>query len=488
MADPPIAPDTVPDGPAEAGPAASAPAPVAPAPAGGARARPPGRHGAPAVLPGVCRRAHPDGGHHGRRRAGAPAGVGRRGERDPQPGRRGRTPRPGRRRDDPDPERPDRVPDAVPRGRRGHLPHRPAPVARRARRVPVPIGRGGLLRDPRDDRPWRPGDRPGRRDRAGDGRRAAARRAPVRAQGDHPRLGQRADQRPADRGQPALGGRPGRGPVRRGRRAQRRRPRDRGRHPRRGRCDRVRGHDRPRPAGGLRAGGPAGPRRPPGPDPHPLQHRAAGLRPVRHGPRCHPGGAPRRPRGARPRRRDAPVPAGCAADDLGAGPGRRPAFAPARRGGRAPDGHRRGRRRAGRRRSGGGQRRHRQQGRDLPAGRPGGPPWHPVLRLRPDQLGRPHGSGRRGDPDRGAQPRRGPRVPRRPHRAGRHRGPQPRLRHHAGRAHHRVRDRGGADHHAVDPGLREASEAALARWAAMPGFKAHRPPPADTETTAVGAG
>ena len=39
-----------------------------------------------------------------------------------------------------------------------------------------------------------------------------------------------------------------------------------------------------------------------------------------------------------------------------------------------------------------------------------------------------------------------------------------------------------------DPGLREASEAALARWAAMPGFKAHRPPPADTETTAVGAG
>jgi methylthioribose-1-phosphate isomerase len=39
-----------------------------------------------------------------------------------------------------------------------------------------------------------------------------------------------------------------------------------------------------------------------------------------------------------------------------------------------------------------------------------------------------------------------------------------------------------------DPGLREASESALARWAAMPGFKAHRPPPADTETTAVGAG
>ena len=39
-----------------------------------------------------------------------------------------------------------------------------------------------------------------------------------------------------------------------------------------------------------------------------------------------------------------------------------------------------------------------------------------------------------------------------------------------------------------EPGLREASEAALARWAAMPGFKALRPPPTDTEITPVGAG
>ena len=62
------------------------------------------------------------------------------------------------------------------------------------------------------------------------------------------------------------------------------------------------------------------------------------------------------------------------------------------------------------------------------------------------------GPGRLGHPDRGAQPGRGPRVPRRAHRAGRHRGPQPGLRHHAGRAHHRVRDRGGAGHDAVRSG------------------------------------
>ena len=50
---------------------------------------------------------------------------------------------------------------------------------------------------------------------------------------------------------------------------------------------------------------------------------------------------------------------------------------------------RRGGRRARRRRPHRGQRRHGQQGRDVPAGRPGGPPRHPVLRLRADQHGGP---------------------------------------------------------------------------------------------------
>ena len=67
---------------------------------------------------------------------------------------------------------------------------------------------------------------------------------------------------------------------------------------------------------------PAGARRPPGPDPDPLQHRAARLRPVRDRARCRPGGPSCRPRGARLGRRDAAVPPGRAADDLGAGPGR----------------------------------------------------------------------------------------------------------------------------------------------------------------------
>ena len=114
-----------------------------------------------------------------------------------------------------------------------------------------------------------------------------------------------------------------------------------------------------------------------------------------------------------------------------------------RRGRRAPDGPRRGGRRARRRRPGGRQRRHRQQGRHLPAGRPGGAPRHPVLRLRADELGRPRDRRRRRHRDRGAQGRGGPRVPRRPHRAAGHGGPQPGLRRHAGRAHHRHRDRGG---------------------------------------------
>ena len=173
---------------------------------------------------------------------------------------------------------------------------------------------------------------------------------------------------------------------------------------RRGRRDRLRGDHRPRPAGRLRAGDPADARGPPGPHPDPLQHRAAGLRPVRDRPRHRPGGAPRRSRGPRLGRRDATVPAGRAADDLGAGPGRRAARAAPRCGRRAPDVARRGGRRAGRRGPGRGQRRHRQQGRHVPAGRARRPARDPVLRLRPDQLGRPRHGGRLGDRDRGAQP------------------------------------------------------------------------------------
>ena len=63
-------------------------------------------------------------------------------------------------------------------------------------------------------------------------------------------------------------------------------------------------------------------------------------------------------------------------------------------GGRLPDEPRRGRCRPRRRRPGRGQRRHGEQGRDVPARGARGPPRDPVLRLRPDELDRP------GDPRR----------------------------------------------------------------------------------------
>ena len=73
-------------------------------------------------------------------------------------------------------------------------------------------------------------------------------------------------------------------------------------------------------------------------DPHPLQHRAAGVRPVRDGARRRPGRPPRRAGRARLGRRDPAVPAGRAAHGLGAGPGRRAAHADPGRGRRPPDG------------------------------------------------------------------------------------------------------------------------------------------------------
>ena len=56
---------------------------------------------------------------------------------------------------------------------------------------------------------------------------------------------------------------------------------------------------------------------------------------------------------------------------------------------------------------------------------------------------RPRDARRRGHPDRGAPRRRGPRGPRPAHRPARHGRPQPGLRRHPGRAHHRDRHRGG---------------------------------------------
>ena len=151
----------------------------------------------------------------------------------------------------------------------------------------MPVGRRGRLRDPRDGRPRRPGDRPGRGHRAGADGRAQRRRPALRAPGDAPRRGQRADatSRPTavnlrwavDRVMAAL---------RRGRRAVRGRRRDRRGDAGRGRRDRRRGDRRTTAGWPRRAGDPA--RRPRTGRVRildPLQHRAARLRPVRDRPR-----------------------------------------------------------------------------------------------------------------------------------------------------------------------------------------------------------
>ena len=300
-------------------------------------------------------------------------------------------------------------------------------------------------------------------------------------------------QRPTDRGQPALGGRPGDGPLRGGRRPVRGR---RTRSPTRMRAEAdaivfeaTTDHGR---LAGFGLDGPARPRRPAGPDPDPLQHRAARLRPVRDRAR------------ASSRRRTTPAATVHVWVDetrpylQGA---RLTAWELAQAGvphTLLPDvaaGHlmatRRGGRRPRRRRPGRGQRRHRQQGRDLPAGRPGRPP----RRSRSTSARRPARSTSRRPTarpsrSRSAAPDEVLVVPRRPHRAARHRGPQPGLRRHAGRAHHRDRHRGGRRPRAVRRrASRAATEAARARWAAMPGFtrRAGRVRRADTaDRAAVG--
>ena len=228
-----------------------------------------------------------------------------------------------------------------------------------------------------------PGDRPGRGDRHGADRSANARQPAVRPARDAPRRGQRAEQRPADGGQPALGGRPGDGPLRGDRRPVRGRRR---RSPTRCAPRPTRSSSRP-PT--TTAGSPSSvwralpSRTTARADPDPLQHRAAGLRPVRDGARRRPGRAPRRPRRPRLGRRDAAVPPGRAADGLGAAQAGVPHTL-------IPDvaaGHLMARGEVDAvlvgRRPDRGQRRHGQQGRHVHAGRARGAPRHPVLRRAP---------------------------------------------------------------------------------------------------------
>ena len=123
--------------------------------------------------------------------------------------------------------------------------------------------------------------------------------------------------------------------------------------------------------------------------PDPLQHRSAGVRPVRDGARRRAGRAPGGAAAARLGGRDPAVPAGRPPHRVGAAAGGRAAHAPAGHGGRAAHGRWRGRRDPRRRGSGRGQRRHREQARDVHAGRPRGAPRRAVPRLRPALVGRP---------------------------------------------------------------------------------------------------
>ena len=190
--------------------------------------------------------------------------------------------------------------------------------------------------------------------------------------------------------------------------------------------------------------------------------------------------------GPRLGRRDAAVPPGRPADDLGAGPGRRPPHAAPRRGRRAPDGARRGRRHPGRCGPRRRQRRHGEQGRHLPAGRPGRPPRHPVLRLRADQLGRP----RRRRTARRSRSRSAPPTRSSSSAACASRRPAPRS---ATRPSTSPRPssspasspRRASSGRPFEAGLRDATERAAARWASMPGFHAIRPPvPAEPASVA----
>ena len=143
----------------------------------------------------------------------------------------------------------ERVPDAVPRDPGRPPPRRPAQAARRPGGVPGPLGVGGRVRDPRDDRARGAGHRPGRRDRADAHRRQGPDDPPVRAAGDAAGRGQDAHRRATHGRQPALGRRAGHGRLRGRRRPVRGRRRDRRRDARRDRHDHLRDDRGPRPPG-----------------------------------------------------------------------------------------------------------------------------------------------------------------------------------------------------------------------------------------------
>ena len=386
-------------------------------------------------------------------------------------------------------QRPDGLPDAVPRGPRRPLPDRPAPAPGHAPRDREPVRRRGRVLDPDDGRPRRAGHRPGRRDRPGAVGRAGPRTrartpggrccaaAPTRSIQSRPtavNLGWAVDRMMARYEQIGDLSDDG-GAIADAMRAEAdaivlEATTDHGRH------------------GRVRARRAAAARGPAAPDPDPLQHRAAGLRPVRDGPRHRPGRPPRGPPDPRLGRRDAAVPAGRPAHGLGARPGRRAAHADPRHGRRAPDGPRRGRRGPRRGGPGRGERRHRQQGRHVHRW----PSWRPATASRSSSARRRASidldDARRGGASRSrsARPRRSPPIRGVADRAARDRGPQPVLRRDAGRADHRDRHRGGRrPRRRSRTASARPRAAAIARWTALPG---HDRPARTPPEPAVAAG
>ena len=187
--------------------------------------------------------------------------------------------------------------------------------------------------------------------------------------------------------------------------------------------------------------------------------------------------------GPRLGRRDAAVPPGRPADGLGAGAGRRPAHAAPRRRGRAPDGPRRGRRDPGRRGPGRRQRRHGEQDRHVPAGRPRGAPRHPVLRRarrrarstsrrRTARRSRSRSAGRRGPASSAASGSRPPGTEVR----------NPAFDVTPAELITGIVTEEGVVRAPFEAGLRAAHDAAIARWAATPGPRPTRPRRADPAT------
>ena len=210
--------------------------------------------GPAAVLPPARGRRLPGDGDRGRRGQRTPAAVGRRPARSSIPGRRVGCHR--------------RTPIAAalaggpPRGFRtafrldtdGLILVDQRRAAGQARRGGMPNRCGRRLGHPRDGRSWRAGHRPGGGLWAGADRAARCGADAIRPSSDDPDGGERPAQRPADGGQPGLGGRPDAGPDGGGRDARGRRHDRRRRDVGRGRRDLQRGDTGPRPARRARAG------------------------------------------------------------------------------------------------------------------------------------------------------------------------------------------------------------------------------------------